>query len=80
MLFSTTGNGLLSGHADGSIVRYFFGDSDGEAQGKLCVHPSPPYALAWATNAIVAAGCDKRVFAYDKTGKELGVLISCFNI
>ena len=61
---------MLSGHADGSIVRYFFGDSDGESQGKLCVHPSPPYALAWATNAIVAGGCDKRIFAYDKTGAD----------
>lgn len=28
--------------------------------GKLVNHPCPPYALAWATNSIVAAGCDWR--------------------
>ena len=67
---SSSGKGILSGHADGSIVRYFFDDEGtGDSQGKLCVHPSPPYALAWATNAIVAGGCDKRVFSYDRTGR-----------
>ena len=38
-------------------------------QGKICVHPCPPYALAWATNSIMAAGCDKRVFAYSRDGR-----------
>ena len=38
-------------------------------QGKLCVHPCPPYALAWATNSILAAGCDKRIFAYQRDGR-----------
>ena len=38
-------------------------------QGQICRHPCPPYALAWASNAFVAAGCDKRVFAYGKDGR-----------
>ena len=38
-------------------------------QGKLCVHPCPPYALAWANFSLVAAGCDKRIFSYDRTGR-----------
>ena len=35
------------------------------------MHPCPPYALAWANNALVAAGCDKRVFVYDRTGRSM---------
>ncbi|XP_014675210.1 PREDICTED: intraflagellar transport protein 172 homolog [Priapulus caudatus] len=62
--------GILSGHADGTIVRYFFDDEgSGESQGKITVHPSPPYALAWTANSIIAAGCDKRVLAYGKEGR-----------
>ena len=38
-------------------------------QGKVCQHISPPYALAWATNSFLAAGCDKRVFAYGRDGR-----------
>lgn len=38
-------------------------------QGKISIHPCPPYALAWGNNSIVAAGCDKRIFAYDRTGR-----------
>lgn len=34
-------------------------------------HPCPPYALAWATNSIVAAGCDRRIVAYGKEGHVL---------
>nr|XP_020664000.1 intraflagellar transport protein 172 homolog [Pogona vitticeps] len=66
---NTTGKGILSGHADGTIVRYFFDDEgSGESQGKLVMHPCPPYALAWASNSIVAAGCDKKIVAYGKEG------------
>ena len=39
------------------------------SQGKVCTHPSPPYALAWASNSFLAAGCDKRVFAYGRDGR-----------
>ncbi|XP_048371540.1 intraflagellar transport protein 172 homolog [Sphaerodactylus townsendi] len=66
---NTSGKGILSGHADGTIVRYFFDDEgSGESQGKLVMHPCPPYALAWASNSIVAAGCDKKIVAYGKEG------------
>lgn len=34
----------------------------------MVVHPCPPYALAWASNSIVAAGCDKKIVAYGKEG------------
>uniref|UniRef100_A0A8C9HWM4 Intraflagellar transport protein 172 homolog n=1 Tax=Piliocolobus tephrosceles TaxID=591936 RepID=A0A8C9HWM4_9PRIM len=67
-----SGKGILSGHADGTIVRYFFDDEgSGESQGKLVNHPCPPYALAWATNSIVAAGCDRKIVAYGKEGHVL---------
>ncbi|XP_074197923.1 intraflagellar transport protein 172 homolog isoform X2 [Camelus bactrianus] len=67
-----SGKGILSGHADGTIVRYFFDDEgSGESQGKLVNHPCPPYALAWAANSIVAAGCDRRIVAYGKEGHVL---------
>lgn len=32
------------------------------------MHPCPPYALAWASNSIVACGCDKKIVAYGKEG------------
>ncbi|XP_020839464.1 intraflagellar transport protein 172 homolog isoform X1 [Phascolarctos cinereus] len=67
-----SGKGILSGHADGTVVRYFFDDEgSGESQGKLVSHPCPPYALAWASNSIVAAGCDRRIVAYGKEGHVL---------
>ncbi|XP_062344303.1 intraflagellar transport protein 172 homolog isoform X2 [Cinclus cinclus] len=69
---NVSGRGILSGHADGTIVRFFFDDEgSGESQGKLVVHPCPPYALAWASNSIVAAGCDKKIVAYGKEGSVI---------
>ncbi|XP_041357336.1 intraflagellar transport protein 172 homolog isoform X2 [Gigantopelta aegis] len=66
-----SGKGFLSGHADGSIVRFFFDDEgSGDRQGKLCTHPCPPYALVYSQNAIVAAGCDKRIIAYGRDGRS----------
>ncbi|XP_069461553.1 intraflagellar transport protein 172 homolog isoform X2 [Ambystoma mexicanum] len=66
---NVSGKGILSGHADGTIVRYFFDDEgSGDSQGKLVTHPCPPYALAWASNSIVAGGCDKKIVAYGKEG------------
>ncbi|XP_069742704.1 intraflagellar transport protein 172 homolog isoform X3 [Narcine bancroftii] len=89
---NSSGKGILSGHADGTIVRYYFDDEGaGDSQewliqygclsgykvnwerseillGKLATHSCPPYALAWALNSIVAAGCDKKVIAYGKEG------------
>ncbi|XP_055666694.1 intraflagellar transport protein 172 homolog isoform X1 [Falco peregrinus] len=69
---NVSGKGILSGHADGTIVRFFFDDEgSGESQGKLVTHPCPPYALAWASNSIVAAGCDKKIVAYGKEGNVI---------
>ncbi|XP_054675420.1 intraflagellar transport protein 172 homolog isoform X4 [Grus americana] len=69
---NVSGRGILSGHADGTIVRFFFDDEgSGESQGKLVMHPCPPYALAWASNSIVAAGCDKKIVAYGKEGSVI---------
>ncbi|XP_037749516.1 LOW QUALITY PROTEIN: intraflagellar transport protein 172 homolog [Chelonia mydas] len=66
---NVSGKGILSGHADGTIVRYFFDDEgSGESQGKLVTHPCPPYALTWASSSVVAAGCDKKIIAYGKEG------------
>lgn len=62
---SVSGKGFLSGHADGSVVRYFhFDDGSGDTQGKLLTHPCPPYALSWTDQSIAVAGCDKRVVFY----------------
>ncbi|XP_026856898.2 intraflagellar transport protein 172 homolog isoform X1 [Electrophorus electricus] len=69
---NVSGKGILSGHADGTVVRYFFDDEgSGESQGKLLIHPCPPYALAWGANSIIVAGCDKKVVAYDREGHVL---------
>ncbi|XP_033977130.1 intraflagellar transport protein 172 homolog [Trematomus bernacchii] len=69
---NVSGKGILSGHADGTVVRYFFNDEgSGDSQGKLLVHPCPPYALAWAANSIMVGGCDKRVVAYGREGHVL---------
>ncbi|RTG85468.1 intraflagellar transport protein 172 [Schistosoma bovis] len=65
-----SGKGFISGHADGKIIRYFFDDDgSGDAQGKLTTHPTAPYALAWAGSTILAAGCDKRIYVYNREGK-----------
>ncbi|KAM9703852.1 intraflagellar transport protein 172 homolog [Menidia menidia] len=69
---NVSGKGILSGHADGTLVRYFFDDEgSGESQGKLLTHPCPPYALAWGANSIMVGGCDKKVVAYGKEGHAL---------
>uniref|UniRef100_A0A8C4WQ59 Intraflagellar transport protein 172 homolog n=1 Tax=Eptatretus burgeri TaxID=7764 RepID=A0A8C4WQ59_EPTBU len=67
-----SGKGIISGHADGTIVRYFFDDEgSGESQGKLISHPCSPYALAWVANNIVVCGCDRRIVVYGHEGQQL---------
>ncbi|KAJ8009128.1 hypothetical protein DPEC_G00085660 [Dallia pectoralis] len=69
---NVSAKGILSGHADGTVVRYFFDDEgSGESQGKLLTHPCPPYALAWTSNSVIVAGCDKKIVAYGKEGHIL---------
>ncbi|XP_072536228.1 intraflagellar transport protein 172 homolog isoform X2 [Salminus brasiliensis] len=72
LISNVSGKGILSGHADGTVVRFFFDDEgSGESQGKLLTHPCPPYALAWGSNSIIVAGCDKKIVAYGKEGHVL---------
>ncbi|XP_005948489.1 intraflagellar transport protein 172 homolog [Haplochromis burtoni] len=69
---NVSGKGIISGHADGTVVRYFFDDEgSGESQGKLLTHSCPPYALAWGANSIMVGGCDKKVVAYSREGHIL---------
>ncbi|XP_050690071.1 intraflagellar transport protein 172 homolog [Eriocheir sinensis] len=64
------GTAFLSGHADGSVVRFYVADDPyQEPQGKIISHSCPPYALAWTSSSVVVAGCDKRVVVYSKMGK-----------
>uniref|UniRef100_A0A3P9LP27 Intraflagellar transport 172 n=1 Tax=Oryzias latipes TaxID=8090 RepID=A0A3P9LP27_ORYLA len=70
---SVSGSGVLSGHHDGTIVRYFLSDdgSRESQQGQLVRHPSPPYALAWGTDSFLVGSCDKKVVVYDREGQVL---------
>ncbi|XP_024146740.1 intraflagellar transport protein 172 homolog [Oryzias melastigma] len=69
---SVSGRGILSGHHDGTIVRYFLSDDGSrDSQGRLVKHPSPPYALAWGTDSFLVGSCDKKVVVYDREGHVL---------
>ncbi|XP_068198190.1 intraflagellar transport protein 172 homolog [Antennarius striatus] len=69
---NVSATGFLSGHADGTVVRFFLKDEAAEeSQGKLLKHPCPPYALAWGVHSIMVGGCDKKVVAYTKEGRVL---------
>ncbi|XP_062507829.1 intraflagellar transport protein 172 homolog isoform X2 [Corticium candelabrum] len=66
---SPNGKGIISGHADNSIVRYFFDDEGtGAIQGQIAKHSCEPYALCWGSS-IIAAGCDRKVIVYGDDGK-----------
>ncbi|XP_071746269.1 intraflagellar transport protein 172 homolog [Lepeophtheirus salmonis] len=66
---NSAGTGFLSGHLDGSIVRFYVAeDSNAYPQGKVMIHGNPPYALSWTHNHIVVAGCDKKVVFYSQEG------------
>eukprot|EP00048_Salpingoeca_helianthica_P023440 m.24360 g.24360 ORF g.24360 m.24360 type:complete len:1745 (-) comp8673_c1_seq1:35-5269(-) len=66
LVSSPDGSAILSGHADGSIFRFFF--EGGGAQGIFTRHSSAPYCLAWGAH-IAAAGCDRRIVFYDEQGR-----------
>lgn len=60
------GSGFVSGHEDGSVIRFFIVDEPKYPSGRLFQHTSSPLALAWAQNdTIVAAGCDRKVIFYN---------------
>lgn len=66
------GPGILTGHADGSIHRWFFEDMDGGTSDlvghmKIAQHTSIPVSLGWG-ETIVCAGPDKRVVFYNLDG------------
>ena len=66
---NSAGTGFLSGHADGSIVRWYVAeDQAARAQGKIVVHSIPPYAMAWTSQHIAVAGPDKKVVFYTMDG------------
>mmetsp|Transcript_137045 Transcript_137045/g.238278 ORF Transcript_137045/g.238278 Transcript_137045/m.238278 type:complete len:1651 (-) Transcript_137045:230-5182(-) len=70
---SADGLGIVSGHLDGSIYRYFFDDgtnSNPVPHAKLAHHPCVPYALSWGEH-IVAGGNDCKVVFYDRMGSQL---------
>lgn len=55
------------------MIRFFLTNdsNEDEAQGRIALHPVPPYALAWPQGHIIIAGCDKRVCVYNNHGKHL---------
>ena len=68
--FSPSNKAIISGHADGAILRYFFdNEGTGLSHGQIVKHSCAPYALAWGSS-IVAAGCDKRIIMYSPDGEE----------
>ena len=65
---NTDGTGFLSGHADGSIVRWYVADDqNSRPQGKVVVHGVPPYALGKGTS----------INYVDKQGVERGGVANC---
>jgi len=69
---SVDGLGLISGHLDGALYRFFFDDGSGgpPVHSRIAVHPAVPYALAWG-ESIAAAGNDCKVIFYDRNGIQL---------
>jgi len=67
---SPSGSGFLSGHADGSVVRWYVAEDPAARgqQGKVLVHPVPPYALGWTAEHIACAGSDKKIVLYTADG------------
>lgn len=64
------GNAIISGHADGSINRFFFDDGvSGAAQGKFAAHKCCPQSIAWGLEHIIVGGTDKSIVVYDSQGK-----------
>lgn len=65
------GNGFLSGHINGNIMKFIIDESNGE---KILVqnfltHSTPPYVLLWSFEHIFISGCNKRLVIYDERGK-----------
>ncbi|KAH8365613.1 hypothetical protein KR093_002735 [Drosophila rubida] len=67
---NTKGTGFLSGHNDGTIIRYYLTEEASEPLGRVVQHPVPPFALAWPQGGFCAAGCDQRIIFYDSVGRQ----------
>ncbi|CAH0385245.1 unnamed protein product [Bemisia tabaci] len=67
------GTGFLSGHADGSIVRYYISDdSSMEAQGRILIHRVAPYVLTWPLGGwILAGGSDHSICVFNGNNGQL---------
>jgi intraflagellar transport protein 172 len=64
------GTGIVSGHDDGSVIRFYLVEENSEPSGRLFTHSVAPAALAWSSSgSIIAAGCDKKVNFYDWQGR-----------
>ncbi|XP_070491879.1 intraflagellar transport protein 172 homolog [Chironomus tepperi] len=67
---NSRGTGVISGHDDGSVIRFYIVEENSEPSGRLFQHSVPPAALAWSSSGtIIAAGCDKKVNFYDWQGR-----------
>ncbi|XP_066998302.2 intraflagellar transport protein 172 homolog [Anabrus simplex] len=64
------GTGFLSGHMDGTIIRFYVKfDQKPERQGQVVRFTSPPYALAWANDFIMTSGALPMVLIFKNTGE-----------
>ena len=71
LAYGLNGNGVLSGHGDGTISRCFMDDTATTDQpGKIAIHKCPPSALSWG-ETIIAAGNDLKVVVYDTKGRPV---------
>lgn len=79
---NTKGTGFLSGHNDGTIIRYFLTDDGNEPSGRVIQHPVPPFALAWPQGGFCVGGCDQRIVFYSDmvSGKCVCVCKAMFNL
>ncbi|KNC30792.1 Intraflagellar transport protein osm-1 [Lucilia cuprina] len=68
---NTKGTGFLSGHNDGTIIRYFLAEDGNESSGRVIQHPVPPFALAWPQGGFCVGGCDQRIVFYDSMGRQI---------
>lgn len=59
---NSSGTAIISGHADGSIYRFTFPETEGQAPtyAKLLQHSCSPTALAWG-DSICVTGSDAKV-------------------
>lgn len=70
---NTKGNGFLSGHDDGTVVRFYVSEEGAEASGRLLQHHVPPFAIAWPQGGVAVGGCDKKIYFYDNQGRQVKV-------